>query len=215
MLSIHLTKPPSQGAKPHCAPTGLSLRGCGRPEAMTLAVCAEVFLGRASDRSIPWQQEASLPGTAQAPFLTGDGGWQEHGPGTSKPHLRKHTRGTPRAGPAPAQRTPSGRWLQGKSRVTTGKGQARDQQLHPVPTSHPQGRAVHRRVVTIARLESSNIKHRLSITGATWPQSRKEAFRRQPHGQASPGLEPQSSLPGCPPSERETKLFACLLVGLF
>ena len=101
MLSIHLTKPPSQGAKPHCAPTGLSLRGCGRPEAMTLAVCAEVFLGRASDRSIPWQQEASLPGTAQAPFLTGDGGWQEHGPGTSKPHLRKHTRETPRAGPAP------------------------------------------------------------------------------------------------------------------
>lgn len=184
MLSIHLTKPPSQGAKPHCAPTGLSLRGCGRPEAMTLAVCAKVFLGRTSDHSIPWQQEASLPGTAQAPFLTGDGGWQEHGPGTSKPHLRKHTRETPRAGPAPrparppppprnpplsrhppaplplcswqvpavaaalllhlsgagpapAQRTPSGRWLQGKGRVTTSKGQAHDQQLPGRTTPRP------------------------------------------------------------------------------
>ena len=123
------------------------------------------------------------------------------------------------AGPAPAQRTPSGRWLQGKGRVTTGKGQAHDQQppgrTTPRPHLTPAGSAVHGRVVTIARLKSSNIKHRLSITGATWPQSRKEAFRRQPHGQASPGLEPQSSLPGCPPSERETKLFACLLVGLF
>lgn len=108
MLLIHLTKPPSQGAEPHCVPTGLSLRGCGHPEeTMPLAVCAEVFLGSTSDHSIPWQQKASYMEQHRPPSLIGGqwavrtGWWHLEDP-SQKTGGKRGWQGLLRTAPGPA-----------------------------------------------------------------------------------------------------------------
>lgn len=105
------------------------------------------------------------------------------------------------AGPAPARRTPEGKWLWGEARdrfmLSSYPVKSR-----PIPISHPQGLAIAQQYVNISRFKSSNVKR--GFTTATWRQPRPDAFRQTPSGQASRGFDPQPSLQSCSALKRGT-----------